>query len=141
MRGVRLMEAFLGSGVRNAMPVQAASLPAALTDLDPSSRAIVDLSFRHRMSPGEIAQIVGLDADQVVELRDAALVQVAEAIGLASGGDLGRLRAMLLNPPGRFTRSGHPPPSDPLTDDDARVAAARRLGVIATIGTAALMLA
>ena len=45
------------------MPTE--SFATALRELDPASRALLDLSLRRGMLPEEIADILGADADTV----------------------------------------------------------------------------
>jgi len=69
------------------------SLRGALRRLDPSSRALLDLSFRHRWPPEEVAQALDLDVATVLELRDAALARVAAELGMTD--DPERAQALL----------------------------------------------
>ena len=52
----------------------------ALDDLDPLSRALVDLSIKQRMSDPEIAAVLSTDADTVFENRVALLRALAERV-------------------------------------------------------------
>jgi hypothetical protein len=56
------------------------SSPDVLNDLDPLSRALIDLSVKRGMSDAEIADIVGTDADAVFENRVALLRSLAEQV-------------------------------------------------------------
>ena len=92
------MQASGGSFVSTAAPPRYESLPHALLHLDAPSRAVLDLAFRHGMSPDEIAVVSGIERDAVVELRDAALTRLAADIGLAGAADAAKVRAMLAGP-------------------------------------------
>jgi len=81
-------------------------LRGALRRLDPSTRALLDLSFRHRWPPEEIAGALDLDVATVLELRDAALARVAAQIGLT--GDPDRAQALLARTPVPHNASRRP---------------------------------
>jgi hypothetical protein len=103
------------------------SLRGALRRLDPTTRALLDLSFRHRWTPDEIAKVLSVDPETVLELRDAALVRVAADIGLTGDDELGRARELLA---GR-------PANGAATPTAARPRSRRRIGA-AAVGLAAL---
>jgi hypothetical protein len=69
------------------------SLRGALRRLDPPTRALLDLSFRHRWPPEEIARALDLDVATVLVLRDAALARVAAELGLTENPE--RAQALL----------------------------------------------
>jgi len=50
----------------------------ALQDLDPGSRALLDLSLRQGMADDEIATLVGMEPGAIATARDRALGQLAE---------------------------------------------------------------
>ena len=52
----------------------------ALDELDPLSRALIDLSVKRGMSDAEIGEVLGTDADAVFENRVALLRSLAEQI-------------------------------------------------------------
>lgn len=85
------------------------SLRGALRRLDPPTRALLDLSFRHRWPPEEIAGALDLDVATVLELRDAALARVAAQIGLTDDPD----RAQALLARSQVTPNGSRTPSRP----------------------------
>jgi hyaluronan synthase len=53
--------------------------PIHAADLDPGSRALLDLSLRHGVSDDEIAKVLGTQADEVGRRRTAALERVGHA--------------------------------------------------------------
>src|SRR4051812_35056405 len=57
------------------------SFTAALARLDPASRALLDLSLRRGMTPDEIGDLLGTDAESVVAAREAALEQLPRNLG------------------------------------------------------------
>src|SRR5947209_6346062 len=87
----------------NAHPEQILKLPtesfaSALRELDPASRALLDLSLRRGMRPDEIADMLGADEATVVSSRDHALDQLAADLG-ARRDQLDDLRARLAELP------------------------------------------
>ena len=56
------------------------SLAPALARLDPTSRALLELAMRHRLSPTAIAPVLDSDPATIVQLREAALADVAASI-------------------------------------------------------------
>ena len=58
------------------------SFTAALSRLDPASRALLDLSLRRGMRTEEIAELLGADPDSVAASRDEALRRVADDVGM-----------------------------------------------------------
>ncbi|MEA2478709.1 MAG: hypothetical protein QOJ07_631, partial [Thermoleophilaceae bacterium] len=56
------------------------SFTNALEDLDPISRALVELSLRRGMDDAEIAQILGSDEESVTRQREDVLRQVATRV-------------------------------------------------------------
>jgi hypothetical protein len=78
------------------MAVDSFSQPSsnALDDLDPLSRALLDLSVKRGMSDEEIAGILGTDSDSVLENRVALLRSLAEQVAPESAdADLPELQA------------------------------------------------
>ena len=57
-------------------------LGAALTRLDPLSRALLDLSLRRGMPDEEIAGVLGVDAEEVERRRADVLERLAGDLGL-----------------------------------------------------------
>src|SRR5947199_7818725 len=92
----------------NAHPEQILKLPtesfaSALRELDPASRALLDLSLRRGMRPDEIADMLGADETTVVSSRDHALDQLAADLAVPRD-QLDDLRARLAElPPDEWT--------------------------------------
>jgi Anti-sigma-K factor rskA len=63
------------------------SFSQALDQLDPGSRALLDLSLHRGMEDREIAELLGSDPDYVSSSREAAIAQIAEDLGLHGDGD------------------------------------------------------
>jgi hypothetical protein len=105
-------------------------LSDAVKALDPVSRALLDLSIRRGIPDDEIAGMVGTKADQIAGRREAALVEVASAVGLTGADELVRVRQALKQmewrthsreagagaPPGEAERQGQPQRPKPETD-------------------------
>ncbi|MEA2142190.1 MAG: hypothetical protein QOI64_620, partial [Solirubrobacteraceae bacterium] len=51
-----------------------------LDDLEPLNRALLDLSLKRGMSDAEIADVMGTDADAVLENRVALMRAVADQV-------------------------------------------------------------
>jgi hypothetical protein len=87
------------------------SFAHALEQLDPGSRALLDLSLHRGLDDGEIADLLGSDAEYVSTSRDAAIEQLAADLGMR--GDADELREALADmPEGAWrrpapTRGGH----------------------------------
>ena len=73
------------------------SFSSALGQLDPASRALLDLSLRRGMRPDEIADMLGAEPDSVAMSRDEALRRVAASMGM--GGRLDEVCARLAELP------------------------------------------
>src|SRR5438045_5361249 len=69
----------------------------ALEHLDPGSRALLDLSLHRGLDDGEIAELLGADADYVSSSRDAAIERLAADLGMH--GDAERVREALAEMP------------------------------------------
>lgn len=92
----------MGAESLPADDVDIAEVEAALADLEPSARAALELSIRHRRPPAELAEITGIDEATLRGWHESALDAVAADLGL-SGPDAraeaeGRLEAALLPP-------------------------------------------
>src|SRR3712207_9424712 len=61
------------------------SFSSALGQLDPASRALLDLSLRRGMRTEEIAEMLGAEPWNVALSRDDALRRVVVAVGKAGG--------------------------------------------------------
>jgi hypothetical protein len=75
------------------------SFSHALGQLEPASRALLDLSLRRGMRPDEIAEMLGAEADSVAASRDEALRRVAAAVGMTGDGQIDEVRARLAELP------------------------------------------
>src|SRR3954453_18854906 len=75
------------------------SFTAALGRLDPASRALLDLSLRRGMTPEEIGELLGTDAESVVAVREGALRQVARELDMEDSSRLDEVRARLAELP------------------------------------------
>src|SRR4051794_23902591 len=75
------------------------SFTSALARLDPASRALLDLSLRRGMTPDEIGDLLGTDAESVVAAREAALEQLATELELEDPSQLDEVRARLAELP------------------------------------------
>jgi hypothetical protein len=64
------------------LAVPADRLPAALADLDPGNRALLDLSLRRGVSDAEIGELLRKDPADVARGRDAVLGLLADALDL-----------------------------------------------------------
>jgi anti-sigma-K factor RskA len=75
------------------------SFTAALARLDPASRALLDLSLRRGMTPDEIGDLLGTDAESVIAAREAALEQLATELDMEDPSQLDEVRARLAELP------------------------------------------
>src|SRR3954464_9671318 len=75
------------------------SFTSALGQLDPASRALLDLSLRRGMRTEEIADVLGAEPWNVALSRDEALRQVATAVGMTRDEQLDEVRARLAELP------------------------------------------
>src|SRR3954463_5444939 len=75
------------------------SFTSALGELDPASRALLDLSLRRGMRTEEIADMLGAEPWNVALSRDQALRRVAESVGMTGEEQLDEVRARLPGPP------------------------------------------
>ncbi len=70
-------------------------LGEALADLDPESRALLDLNLRRGMQESEIADILGVKADDVADRREKILAGLDYELGLHTREERDELRATL----------------------------------------------
>src|SRR4051812_228046 len=85
-----------------SLPVD--SFTAALSRLDPASRALLDLSLRRGMRPEEIGELLGTDPESVIVAREGALEQLASELGMEDVSELDDVRARLAElPPEAWT--------------------------------------
>jgi hypothetical protein len=75
------------------------SFTAALSRLDPASRALLDLSLRRGMRPEEIGELLGTDPESVIVARESALEQLADELGMEDVSELDDVRARLAELP------------------------------------------
>jgi hypothetical protein len=75
------------------------SFTAALSRLDPASRALLDLSLRRGMRPEEISELLGTDPESVIVAREGALEQLASELGMDDVSELDDVRARLAELP------------------------------------------
>jgi hypothetical protein len=85
------------------------SFTAALSRLDPASRALLDLSLRRGMRPEEIGDLLGTDPESVIVAREGALEQLASELGMEDVSELDDVRARLAElPPEAWTGEAAP---------------------------------
>lgn len=75
------------------------SFTAALSRLDPASRALLDLSLRRGMRPEEISDLLGTEPESVVVAREGALEQLAGELGMENVSQLDEVRTRLAELP------------------------------------------
>lgn len=71
------------------------SFTRALAQMDPASRALLDLSLRRGMRPEEISDMLGTGPESVIVAREHALEQLAAELGMANVSELDHVRARL----------------------------------------------
>ncbi len=76
------------------------SFSQALSELDPATRALLDLSLRRGMRPEEIGDLLGTDPESVIVARENALEQLASELGMGDVTELDGVRARLAELPG-----------------------------------------
>jgi hypothetical protein len=93
------------------------SFTAALSRLDPASRALLDLSLRRGMRPEEIGDLLGTDPESVIVAREGALEQLASELGMDDVSELDDVRARLAELPAEAwtgtAANGAPPKTEP----------------------------
>lgn len=70
-------------------------LGEALAELDPESRALLDLNVRRGMEENEIADILSVEADEVASRRRKILERLESELGLETREDRDELKATL----------------------------------------------
>jgi hypothetical protein len=98
------------------LAVPADRLPAALADLDPGNRALLDLSLRRGVSDAEIGELLRKDPDEVSRGRDAVLGLLADALDLDGHDRRERVRRAIAELPDEAwsgTRSATPAALEP----------------------------
>ena len=116
------------------LAVPADRLPAALGDLDPGNRALLDLSLRRGVSDSEIAELLRKKPEEVARGRDAVLELLADALDVAGHDRRERVRqavaalpddawrmprATPVSPPRPARPKPPPPPPPPRRTDPA----------------------
>ena len=81
------------------LAVPADRLPAALADLDPGNRALLDLSLRRGVSDAEIGELLRKDPDEVARGREAVLGLLADALDLGGQDRRERVRRAIAELP------------------------------------------
>jgi hypothetical protein len=97
------------------LAVPADRLPAALGDLDPGNRALLDLSLRRGVSDAEIGELLRKDPADVARGRDAVLELLADALEVGGHDRRERVRQAVTALPDEAwrTRAVPPPPRPP----------------------------
>jgi hypothetical protein len=120
------------------LAVPADRLPAALADLDPGNRALLDLSLRRGVSDAEIGELLRKEPADVARGRDAVLELLADALEVDGHDRRERVRQAVAELPddawnarGADPAAPPPPPSKPQRPlperDPDRAAVAREL--------------
>jgi hypothetical protein len=105
------------------LAVPADRLPAALADLDPGNRALLDLSLRRGVSDAEIGELLRKDPDEVSRGRDAVLGLLADALDLDGADRRERVRRAVSELPDEAWRGAPaPPPRDAALLREAQLA-------------------
>ena len=105
------------------LAVPADRLPAALADLDPGNRALLDLSLRRGVSDAEIGELLRKEPDEVSRGRDAVLELLADALDLDGHDRRERVRRAVAELPDDAwsgTRSAPPPAVEPMEPERER---------------------
>jgi hypothetical protein len=95
------------------LAVPADRLPAALGDLDPGNRALLDLSLRRGVSDSEIGELLRKDPADVALGRDAVLELLADALDVAGHDRRERVREAVVALPDEAWRPATSAPSPP----------------------------
>jgi DNA-directed RNA polymerase specialized sigma24 family protein len=81
-------------------------LGQALAGIDEEGRELLDLSMRRGMSDDEVADILGLEPDEVGQRRTKLLDDLASQLGLVGREERDELFATLQDIPEELLRSG-----------------------------------
>lgn len=92
----RRFTSFAGPADPFPMPVaQTQEIRLGLTELEPESRALLELSTRRRVPDADLAQLLGIDTDEVGRRRQEAVEVLAVQLRLGTQEDLFELEAAL----------------------------------------------
>lgn len=97
------------------LAVPADRLPAAIGDLDPGNRALLDLSLRRGVSDAEIGELLRKEPNDVARGRDAVLELLADALEVGGQDRRERVREAVAALPDDAWRAGPAPPAPPPT--------------------------
>ena len=107
------------------LAVPADRLPAAIGDLDPGNRALLDLSLRRGVSDAEIGELLRKEPAEVARGRDAVLELLADALDVGGHDRRERVRTAVAelpddawHPPAAAPPSALPPPPPPPTPEE-----------------------
>lgn len=104
------------------LTVQADRLPAAIGDLDPGNRALLDLSLRRGVSDAEIGELLRKEPNDVARGRDAVLELLADALDVGGHDRRERVREAVAGLPDEAwaapTAAAPAPPSLPEEPED-----------------------
>jgi hypothetical protein len=104
------------------LAVPADRLPAALGDLDPGNRALLDLSLRRGVSDAEIGELLRKEPGDVARGRDAVLELLADALDVGGHDRRERVREAVAALPDDAWRASPcaspPPPRDPAAEPE-----------------------
>ncbi len=97
------------------LTVPADRLPAAIGDLDPGNRALLDLSLRRGVSDAEIGELLRKEPGEVARGRDAVLELLADALDVGGHDRRERVREAVAGLPDEAwaTPAPAPPPTAP----------------------------
>ena len=101
------------------LAVPADRLPAALADLDPGNRALLDLSLRRGVSDAEIGELLRKHPEDVSRGREAVLGLLADALDLDGHDRRERVRRAIAELPDEAWR-GAPAPDPPAPPREER---------------------
>jgi hypothetical protein len=101
------------------LAVPADRLPAALADLDPGNRALLDLSLRRGVSDAEIGELLRKHPEDVSRGREAVLGLLADALDLDGHDRRDRVRRAIAELPDEAWRAA-PAPDPPAPPPEER---------------------
>jgi anti-sigma-K factor RskA len=113
-----------------------ADLTTALRELDPGSRALLDLSLRRGVRDEELAELLKTDTGEVERRRAEAIETVAAEVGRSDPGELPTVRSELAELPPDSWNGGGTARSAPVEAETSRLSPRRML--IAALPIAAI---